>query len=155
MQQTALTTSVPSRLEVEFAVRSLLAGPTFSHSPQLSSFLQYVTNVTLAGNSSRIKAYTIGVDALGRRDDFDPDADAIVRVSAGRIRRGLLKYYANEGANTLIIIDLPLQHYIPTFSHRIASGTKSTTVSSHRRGLISTIDWMYSFLKRAKLKLVQ
>ena len=52
-----------------------------------------------AGRSDRIKGYTIAVEALGRADDFDPQADPIVRVEATRLRRALSRYYANGGSN--------------------------------------------------------
>jgi hypothetical protein len=67
-----------------------------------------VVEATLRGASDRIKGYTIAVEALGRADDFDPQADPIVRVEAMRLRRALARYYANGGARDAVVIDVPL-----------------------------------------------
>ena len=39
--------------------------------------------------AGRLKSYTVAVDGLGRRPDFNPETDAIVRVHAIRIRNAL------------------------------------------------------------------
>ncbi len=87
----------------------------FSKSGQLASFLRFVVQETLAGRGDRIKAYTIATAALGRDDNFDPQIDPIVRVEAGRLRRALRHYYANEGSSDPVVIDLPVGHYTPVF----------------------------------------
>jgi tetratricopeptide (TPR) repeat protein len=87
----------------------------FRGSPQLVSFLRYVVEATLRGDSDRIKGYTIAVEALGRAEDFDPQADPIVRVEAMRLRRALARHYANGGKGDRVLIDLPLGSYVPAF----------------------------------------
>lgn len=87
-------------------------------SPQLCSFLSYVVKLTIEENEKTIKAYTIATQALGRRDDFDPQADPIVRVQARRLRLALEKYYLTEGKNELLVISLGTGSYVPTFSKR-------------------------------------
>ncbi|HMK79114.1 MAG TPA: hypothetical protein VK438_05665 [Xanthobacteraceae bacterium] len=87
----------------------------FRGSPQLVSFLRYVVEATLRGTSDRIKGYTIAVEALGRAEDFDPQADPIVRVEAMRLRRALSRYYENGGKRDPVLIDLPLGSYVPAF----------------------------------------
>ena len=67
-----------------------------------------------------IKAYTIGVDALGRDAGFDPQSDAIVRVEAARLRRALETYFAGEGRNDPILIELPTGRYMPMFQCNVA-----------------------------------
>ena len=75
---------------------------------------------SLAGAGNRIKAYTIATDALGRDARFDPQADPIVRVEAGRLRRTLEHYYATEGRGDPIVIELPSGSYVPVFRPNIA-----------------------------------
>lgn len=48
--------------------------------------LRFVVGETLAGTGSRLKAYTIGIEVFARPPDFDPQADPLVRVEAGRLR---------------------------------------------------------------------
>ena len=79
------------------ALDRLLASETFRASPQLAAFLRFVVEAVLRGESSRIKGYTIGVEAFGRPENFDPQIDPIVRVEATRLRRTLERYYAGPG----------------------------------------------------------
>jgi tetratricopeptide (TPR) repeat protein len=109
----------PSAAEVRAALDRLVAGGIFRRSTQLAAFLRFVVETTLRGESDRIKGYTIATEALGRGKDFDPEADPIVRVEAGRLRRALEQYYAGPGAKDKIVIDLPRGHYIPTFCRRV------------------------------------
>jgi tetratricopeptide (TPR) repeat protein len=99
------------------AVR-VLASSAFLASPNLAAFLRFVVEATLSGQSDRIKGYTIGTEALGRGSDFDPQTDPIVRVEAGRLRRTLYSYYANDGVDDPIVIALPIGSYVPTFTPR-------------------------------------
>lgn len=107
------------------AAERVLASPSFQASPQLSAFLQFVVDATLSGQADRIKGYTIGVEALGRGPDFDPQSDPIVRVEAGRLRRMLDRYYAGEGADDPLVIALPVGSYVPTFTARDAAPSAS------------------------------
>jgi tetratricopeptide (TPR) repeat protein len=108
----------PSAEECRGALASVLASPAFQASPQLAAFLRFVVEATLSGQSDRIKGYTIGLEALGRAPDFDPQSDPIVRVEAGRLRRALDAYYAVSGAADPIAIALPVGSYVPVFTRR-------------------------------------
>ena len=110
--------SAPPVEEIRSALEHIVASPGFRHSPQLVSFLRFVVESTLSGKAASIKSYSIGIGALGRREDFDPHVDPIVRVEAGRLRRALMGYFAAEGAGRPIIIEIPLGHYVPIFYYR-------------------------------------
>jgi hypothetical protein len=90
----------------------------FRDSQRLRSFLTFVVETTLAGNADRIKAYTVAVEALGRDESFNPETDPIVRVEAGRLQRGLARYYAEAGRDDQIVIALPRGTYVPVFEPR-------------------------------------
>lgn len=94
----------------------ILSSAEFKNKLRLQRFLSYVVHETLVGNSSLIKGYTIGLEVFDKDESFDPQADAIVRVEAGRLRRLLEHYYVNEGKDDPIIIDLPKGKYEPVFS---------------------------------------
>lgn len=101
--------------EVRAELERLLASDAFRNAPQLAAFLTYVVERKLAGRAGDLKGYTIAVEALGRPADFDPQSDPIVRVEAGRLRRALSIYYAEEGANNPVRIMIPVGAYVPTF----------------------------------------
>lgn len=98
----------------------ILQSPAFASSPQLCAFLSYVVDQRLKGNESRIKGYTIAVEALGRANSFDPAADPIIRVEAARLRRLLGEYYDGPGAGDPVVIDVPKGGYVPVFETRAA-----------------------------------
>jgi tetratricopeptide (TPR) repeat protein len=106
---------IPCADEIRAALEHMAASDAFRGSPQLVAFLRYVVEATLRGTGDRIKGYTIAVEALGRGDDFDPQADPIVRVEAMRLRRALNRYYENGGKHDPVLIDLPLGSYVPAF----------------------------------------
>lgn len=101
--------------KVREALAAVLASANFCNSPQLSAFLSYVVEKTLAGKGSGLKAYAIATEALGRPPSFDPITDAAVRVLAGRVRSALEIYYLRNGNGENIVIELLPGSYTPQF----------------------------------------
>ena len=118
---------VPGFADVRAALERIVASEMFRESPQLVSFLRYVVEATLRGESDRIKGYTIGVEALGRNSHFDPQLDPIVRVEATRLRRTIDRYFAGPGVDDPVIISLSPGSYVPSFSFREDSPVVSPT----------------------------
>ena len=104
--------------EVRAALERVLASEAFRGSAQLVAFLRFVVEAALRGEGDRIKGYTIAIEALGRNQDFDPQIDPIVRVEAARLRRAIDRYYAGEGADDPLQIELPRGSYVPVFRAR-------------------------------------
>jgi hypothetical protein len=109
---------VPTAEEIRAAVAHIVVSSPFRRSPQLVAFLRFVVESALNGKAEYIKSYTIGVEALGRGECFDPQVDPIVRVEAARIRKALASYFAREGAGFPVTIEIPLGSYVPVFRHR-------------------------------------
>lgn len=100
---------------VRLALAQVAGSEAFRYAPQLTSFLTFIVEKTLAGEAHEIKGYTIATQALGRGADFDPQADPIVRVEAGRLRRALEScYQGGEGRSPLRIM-VPRGAYVPRF----------------------------------------
>lgn len=96
----------------------ILSSEKFRNAQVLSMFLQFVVEETLAGRVNEIKEYTIGIRALGRSPDFNPQADAAVRIHAGRLRRMLDEYFDREGSNDIVVIEMPKGGYVPVFKYK-------------------------------------
>src|SRR5918911_1070228 len=103
------------------ALARVVASEPFRNAPRLVAFLTFVVEKTLAGEAAALKGYTIATQALGRPDDFDPQADPIVRVEAGRLRRALQAFYEGEGADDPVRIAIPVGSYGAVFEHRPAT----------------------------------
>ena len=69
--------------------------------------LKYICEERFAGRAHQIKEYTIATEALGRRADFDPNSDTIVRVTVHSLRKRLLEVYQNEGADRRLRLIVP------------------------------------------------
>jgi hypothetical protein len=136
----------PFEVEVRAALARLIASGALGKSGQLAHFLTYVVEETLAGRAERIKAYTIAVDALGRDARFDPQADPIVRVEAGRLRRALESYYATAGRDEPIVIELPRGSYIPVFQRNTARYRAIARVQGLRRKAVDMLRANYRLL---------
>jgi hypothetical protein len=59
----------------------LLTSGVLGRSGNLARVLTYICEEHFQGRADQIKEYTIAVEALGRRADFEPQTDTIVRVS--------------------------------------------------------------------------
>lgn len=93
----------------------LLASRAFEGKRQACNFLEYVVVEALEGRGEKISQYGIAVEALGRSTDYCPTENPAVRVEAGRVRKLLDDYYANECVTSLLRIQLPVGSYTPVF----------------------------------------
>lgn len=101
--------------EVRAELNRVLQSPEFRASRRSQDFLRYVVERTLDGHAESLKERTIGIDVFGRSAEYDPSNDATVRVKAGEVRKRLGVYYATEGRQDEIRIDLPAGTYVPEF----------------------------------------
>jgi adenylate cyclase len=93
----------------------ILGSGDFDASKRNRRFLEYIVEETLEGRADRIKAYNIATTVFGRDASFDPQADSIVRIEAGRLRRSLERYYLTAGGMDPIQITIPPGSYVPAF----------------------------------------
>ena len=103
--------AVPRQLE------RILASAGFARNERLSRFLRFVVERHVAGRDHELKETVIAIEVFGRRPDYNPKQDAIVRTEAGRLRSRLGEYYQGEGSDDPLVIELPKGGYIPAFRH--------------------------------------
>ena len=97
----------------------LLNSRHFRNSKRYPALLEYIIRETLAGNSESLKERVLGMAVFHRPPDYDANADPIVRVTAGEIRKRIAQYYHEEDAAGEILIDLRPGSYVPEF-HPVA-----------------------------------
>ena len=104
-----------SREDVLRELERILASRAFQGAGRSGALLRFLLERTFAGQAEQLKEYTVGAEALGRGDSFDPRTDAIVRVEISRLRSRLSHYYATEGAANPVRIAIPKGSYVPVF----------------------------------------
>jgi hypothetical protein len=86
----------------------------FAGSTNSRRFLEFVCEKYFAG-VHHVSEQEIAIGALGRRSDFDPIQDSIVRVEAHRVRKRLRDYYEVDGADHAARLTIPQGSYMPQF----------------------------------------
>jgi hypothetical protein len=114
------TLGPPTATEVRDAILRILRWPRLARSTARSKVLEYIVEQALSGNAHRINAYGIAVEALGRKADWDPQGDSIVRVEAMRLRADLREYYGSSGLDDPVMISIPKGRYKPVFGRAVA-----------------------------------
>jgi tetratricopeptide (TPR) repeat protein len=127
-----LTRLSPPTGQVGEALERVLESETFARSGRARDLLRYLVGREQAGEAEALKGYAIALDVFGRDDEFDPSADAVVRVQASRLRDLLSQYYQGEGANDPLRIDIPRGSYVPVYTPlRIVETAKSGSLAEH------------------------
>jgi hypothetical protein len=114
---------VPQSLADREAILSqlelLLVHPLFFQSKRYPALLRFVVEQTLDGNADQVKERSIGMEVFGRPPGYDANADPVVRVTAGEIRKRLAQYYYDPAHADEIRIELPTGSYVPVFQRTI------------------------------------
>lgn len=98
---------VVGAVEVRAQVDRLVRSKAFEASEVHRRLLQYLAEKALQGEADRLKEYTVGLEAFGKPDSYDPRRDSIVRLQVGRLRQKLAAYYDSEAAPGELCIGLP------------------------------------------------
>ena len=93
----------------------ILASPQFGRGKRCPSLFRYIVDRTLSGDAEHLKERTLGVHVFGRAPDYDSNADPVVRVTAGEVRKRIAQYYHEAGREDEIRIDLPAGSYVAEF----------------------------------------
>lgn len=91
-----------------------LSSPLFRKAERQSRFLRFVVDAALQSPEATIKEFEIAIAVYGRRMDYDPRTDPIVRVEAARLRARLREYYEATPPER-VRIDIPKGRYVPLF----------------------------------------
>lgn len=101
--------------EIREQLDRILAHPHFRNSRRYPTFLRFIVERTLDGDSGCLKERTLGIDVFGRAADYDTNFDHVVRSTAAEVRKRLAQYYQEPEHNDEIRIELLPGSYIPHF----------------------------------------
>jgi len=110
---------VPDAAEVREQLERLLVHPLFANSKRYPALLAYTVEQTLLGNACELKERSIGIEVFGRTPSYDANADPVVRITAGEVRKRLTQYYYDSSHAGELVIELPVGSYVPLFRGQI------------------------------------
>jgi hypothetical protein len=93
----------------------LLIHPLFANSRRYPALLAHVVEQTLQGNAAELKERSIGIEVFSRSPSYDANADPVVRITAGEVRKRLSQYYYDSAHQREYVIELPIGSYVPQF----------------------------------------
>jgi hypothetical protein len=113
--ETVLVDFVSDAAAVREQLQRLLTHPLFSNSKRYPALLAYVVEQTLRGYGFELKERSIGVEVFGRNPTYDANADPVVRITAGEVRKRLMQYYYDSTHDGELVVELPIGSYVPLF----------------------------------------
>lgn len=93
----------------------IVESPQFNKSPRLAKFLLYIVAKSLEGRPGEVTEQQIGVQVFGRSPGYRTVDDNIVRSYARLLRKRLSEYFARDGIDHPMRIEIPLGGYLPAF----------------------------------------
>jgi len=117
----------------------VLSSPHFRNSKRYPKLLRYVVTQALAGDTQQFKERTLGIEVFDRPADYDTNADPIVRVAAGEVRKRLAQHYHENGSDSGLEISLALGSYLPCF-RRLSRSHDAEPAVPHRVPPIDAAD---------------
>lgn len=115
MSQTAGIRVVDARKSL---VERVAGSRHLRRSARLRDLLLYLTDRVLDADAHEIHEQEVGHRVFGRPADYDTSADNIVRVHASTLRKRLEQYFAEEGVDEPVVIEIPKGNYAPAFVER-------------------------------------
>ncbi len=101
--------------EILEQLQRVVGSSLFRNSRRYSPLLRYIVEGAVSGRVDGLKERTLGICVFSREPDYDSNADPVVRVSAGEVRRRLAQYYQMRGHEQELRIEIPLGSYQPRF----------------------------------------
>ena len=102
-------------------VQRVAASTGFRRAARVRDFLLYVCARALEKHTDEITEQQIGTHVFGRRADYNPGDDNVVRAQARVLRTKLEQYFGGpEGHAEPIVITIPKGTYVPVFESRPA-----------------------------------
>jgi hypothetical protein len=99
-------------------IERIVSSSVLHGSESLCNLLRFLTKQSLDHPGSAIKEYHLATEVFGRAADFDPRLDSTVRVQTGRLRSKLAEYYANDGIEDRVVVEIPRGSYHVVFHYR-------------------------------------
>jgi hypothetical protein len=107
--------STDARWEV---IQRVAASASFQRSPRLRELLLYICDRAIQNRPEELREQLIGRGVFGRKPDYNPAEDNIVRVEMRQLRKRLEEYFVTEGKDEPYVVVIPKGAYLPVLEPR-------------------------------------
>jgi len=104
--------------DVEQALQRICMSAEFAKAGRAKEILQFIVRHSFAKPRISISEREIAAEVLDSPDDWDPKVDPSIRITVGRLRAKLDRYYALSGDSDPVRIELPKGSYVPRLVFR-------------------------------------
>ncbi|WP_446743415.1 hypothetical protein [Silvibacterium acidisoli] len=124
----------------------IAASESIGRSKLLADFLLYIVDRHIRDLTDEITEQQIGVLVFGRAEGYDSNEDNIVRSYARNLRKRIDEYFATEGREETLLLQIPRGGYTPIFSSAVKDsstvGFEECAVSSQETasGKVEIVD---------------
>lgn len=125
--------------EIREQVQRLVDSELFRASELQRRLLKYLADKSLSGDADQLKEYTVGIEGIGKPEDYDPRHDSTVRFQTSKLRQKIAEYYVTAGHSDPVIIDFPKGRFKLLFAHRESIATQTGDGSDGRWRLVALI----------------
>jgi hypothetical protein len=112
-----------------------------NRSARLRDMLLYVSGRVLDSEADEIHEQEVGHKVFGRQPNYDTSSYNIVRVHGSLLRKRLDQYFASEGADERIILEIPKGNYAPIFHERSEAKPASQILTEYAMEKTLRTDW--------------
>jgi hypothetical protein len=122
-------------------VQRIVASEGFQRASQLRSILKYTSQMAILRPDNIPGEFEIARNVLGRREDFNPANDNIVRAQFSHLRRKLEHYFETEGKAEPLVLTIPKGSYTPVFApHQIRIHSPAVSEPSTNEPVVSAAE---------------
>jgi hypothetical protein len=121
-----MTAPIPAPSDEELArderwllLTRMVANQHFGKAAQLRELLLYLGKRAILFPTEDVSEQEIGSRVLGRRPDYNPQADNIVRVQIRRLRQKVDEYFLTDGRDEPLVISIPKGSHVLRFEPRV------------------------------------
>src|SRR5689334_22007636 len=113
------TATAPALADARWELVQRVAGSaSFQKSPRLRELLLHICERAIQNRPEDLREQLIGQRVFGRKADYSPGEDNIVRVEVRQLRKRLDDFFATEGKDEPVVIVIPKGAYVPGFEPR-------------------------------------
>jgi hypothetical protein len=119
-------------------VQRIAQSEGFERASQLRQILLYASKLAILRPNETLSEYDVACKILGRRADFHPSNDNIVRAQFSHLRNKLRQYFDGAGRDEPLVLKFPKGSYLPVFLPRpLAASPAPEVPDSAQDGIVS------------------